>query len=188
MPGDPAPAPGWLRLSPARVRTVVRLLDVALIVGEAVTHDALVAARDTQTAEIDSGTTISFGARASEAPFRDSLVALGMFLADDYPPGFTSTQDRFDAASARAIQLFNSTGGPNAILEVNGDFGLATSQVREAKTRHSDRKQFLNGLLSEIESVNKEEVAVSLTTLQTQLEASYQVTARLSQLSLTNYL
>lgn len=150
--------------------------------------DATVTARNTQTAEIDSGTTISFGARASEAPFRDSLVALGMFLADDYPPGFTSTQDRFDAASARAIQLFNSTGGPNAILEANGDFGLATSQVREAKTRHSDRKQFLNGLLSEIESVNKEEVAVSLTTLQTQLEASYQVTARLSQLSLTNYL
>ena len=150
--------------------------------------DATVAARDTQIAEIDSGTRVSFGARASEAPFRDSLVALGMFLADDYPPGFTSTQDRFDAASARAIQLFNSTGGPNAVLEANGDFGRATSQVREAKTRHQDRKLFLGGLLSDIESVNREEVAVSLTTLQTQLEASYQVTARLSQLSLTNYL
>ena len=49
-------------------------------------------------------------------------------------------------------------------------------------------KLFLGGLLSDIESVNREEVAVSLTTLQTQLEASYQVTARLSQLSLTNYL
>lgn len=150
--------------------------------------DTSVAARDTQRSEVDSGTSVGLGARANEAAFRDSLVALGMFLADDYPPGFTSTQDRFDAASARAIQLFNSTGGPNAILEANGDFGLATAQVQAAKTRHQDRKEFLSGLLSEIESVKTEEVAVKLTSLQTQLEASYQITSRLSQLSLVNYL
>lgn len=150
--------------------------------------DTTVAARDTQTSEVDTGLQISLGARANEVALRDSLVALGMFLADDYPPGFTSTQDRFDAASARAIQVFNSTGGPNAILEINGEFGLATSQVQTAKTRHTDRKEFLNGLLSEIESTSREEVAVQLTSLQTQLEASYQTTARLSQLSLVNYL
>ena len=150
--------------------------------------DTTVAARNTQTSEVDTGLQISLGARANEVALRDSLVALGMFLADDYPPGFTSTQDRFDAASARAIQVFNSTGGPNAILEINGEFGLATSQVQTAKTRHTDRKEFLNGLLSEIESTSREEVAVQLTSLQTQLEASYQTTARLSQLSLVNYL
>lgn len=150
--------------------------------------DVSVAARDTQTAEVDTGTSVSLGARANETAFKDSMIALGMFLADDYPPGIPSTQARFDAGSARAIQLFNSTGGPNAILEANGDFGRATAQVRETKTRHQDRKLFLNGLLSEIEGVNREEVAVSLTSLQTQLEASYQVTSRLSQLSLVNYL
>lgn len=150
--------------------------------------DTTVAARDTQTSEVDTGLQISLGARANEVALRDSLVALGMFLADDYPPGFTSTQERFDAASARAIQVFNSTGGPNAILEINGEFGLATSQVQTAKTRHTDRKEFLNGLLSEIESTSREEVAVQLTSLQTQLEASYQTTSRLSQLSLVNYL
>ena len=42
MPGDPASAPGWLRLSPARVRIVVRLLDVALIVGGAAMAAGLV--------------------------------------------------------------------------------------------------------------------------------------------------
>jgi flagellar hook-associated protein 3 FlgL len=149
---------------------------------------SLVAARDTQMSEVDTGMSISLGARANEVPLRDSLVALGLFLAEDYPPGVSSTQDRFDANSARAIQMFNSTGGPDAILGMNGDFGLATSQVAEAKTRHQDRKQFLSGLLSEIESASTEEVAVKLTTLQTQLQASYQTTARLAQLSLVNYL
>jgi flagellar hook-associated protein 3 FlgL len=150
--------------------------------------DTTVAARDTQKSEVDTGMSISLGARANEPALRDSLVALGMFLSDSYPPGISSTQDRFDAGSARAIQLFNSTGGPNAILEMNGDFGLATSQVTQAKTRHQDRKQFLTGLLSEIESAPREEVAVKLTSLQTQLEASYQTTSRLSQLSLVRFL
>ncbi|MCZ8259990.1 MAG: flagellin [Beijerinckiaceae bacterium] len=150
--------------------------------------DTLVAARDTQKAEVDGGTTINFGARANETALRESMVALGMFLADDYPPGFASTQDRFDAASARAIQVFGSTGGPNAILEINGDFGRASSQVKDAETRHEDRKVFLSSLLSEIENANKEEAILQLTSLQTTLEASYSVTSRLSQLSLVNYL
>lgn len=150
--------------------------------------DPSVSARDTQRAEIDNGTSISLGARANEVAIRDSLVALGAFLADDYPPGFSSTQDRFDAASGRALEIFNSTGGPNAILEINSEFGRASAQVRNARTRHEDRELFLGGLLSEIEGIKTEEVAVQLTTLQTRLEASYQTTATLTRLSLVNYL
>jgi flagellin-like hook-associated protein FlgL len=150
--------------------------------------DALVNARDTQRAEIDTGTTISLGARANETALKDSMVALGMFLAEDYPPGFASTQDRYDAASGRAIEVMNSTGGPNAILEVNGDFGRAGAQVRTTKTRQEDRKVFLSSVLAGIENTNKEEAILQLTSLQTTLEASYTVTSRLSQLSLVNFL
>ncbi|MCA0399610.1 MAG: hypothetical protein LCH38_02210 [Proteobacteria bacterium] len=147
-----------------------------------------VAARDTQRAAVDSGTFISFGARANEAPLRDTLVALGMFLSEDYPPNVASTKDRFDAATGRAIEIMNTTGGPNAILQMNSDFGRSTAQVIETKQRHNDRKEFLSGLLAEIENVDNEEVAVRLTSLRTQLEASYQATARVSQLSIVNYL
>ncbi len=150
--------------------------------------DTTVNARDTQRAEVDTGTTISLGARANETALRDSMVALGMFLAEDYPPGFASTQDRFDAASGRAIEVMNSTGGPNAILEMNGDFGRASAQVESTKTRHEDRKVFLSSVLAQIENTNKEEAILQLTSLQTTLEASYTVTSRLSQLSLVNFL
>lgn len=150
--------------------------------------DSLVSARSTQLSEIDTGTSVGLGARANEPAFKDSLIAMGLFLAEDYPPNVASTQERFDAASARSIALFNSTGGPNAILEIDGDFGRSTAQVAEAKTRHQDRMQFLNGLLSEIEGVKNEEIAVAMVSLQTRLEATYQTTATLSRLSLANYL
>jgi flagellin-like hook-associated protein FlgL len=150
--------------------------------------NVLLAARDTQRAEINDGTSVGLGARANESAFADSMVAMGLFLAEDYSSATATTQERFDAASARAIELLNSTGGPNAILEINGDFGRATAQARQAKTRHEEQMQFLNGLLSEIEGVRNEEVIINMTSLQTRLEASYQVTARISQLSLVNYL
>lgn len=150
--------------------------------------DTLVNARNTQRAEVAEGTSVGTGARANEVAFRDSMVAIGLFLAEDYPPGIPSSKDRFDAAAGRAIEVMNSTGGPAAILEVNADFGRATSQVREAKTRHQDNMLFLNGLLAEIENVRNEEVAVAMVSLQTRLEASYQTTSTLSRLSLVNYL
>ncbi|MGL5448366.1 MAG: hypothetical protein ACRDBL_13755 [Rhabdaerophilum sp.] len=150
--------------------------------------DTLVNARDTQRAEVADGTSVSTGARANEVALRDSMVAIGLFLAEDYPPNIASTKDRFDAAAGRAIELMSTTGGPGAILEVNADFGRATTQVRDAKTRHQDNLLFMNGLLAEIENVRNEEVIIAMTSLQTRLEASYQSTATLSRLSLVNYL
>lgn len=150
--------------------------------------DTLVNARDTQRAEVADGTSVGTGARANEVAFRDSMAALGLFLAEDYPPNIASTQDRFDAAAGRTIEILGTTGGPGAILEINADFGRATIQTRDAKTRHQDSLLFLNGLLAEIENVRNEEVIVAMTTLQTRLEASYQSTATLSRLSLVNYL
>ena len=45
-----------------------------------------------------------------------------------------------------------------------------------------------NELLGDIENADAYEVGVKLTTLQTQLEASYRVTSMLAQMSLVNYL
>jgi flagellar hook-associated protein 3 FlgL len=147
-----------------------------------------IAARDTQKAEVATATSVSFGARANEVPFRDAMVAMGVFLAEDYPPNVSTTQDRFDAASARAIDIFNKTGGPAAILEVTTELGRVSSQVSDEKTRHTNSIAFLNNLIGDIEDVKTEEAAAQLLALQTQLQASYQVTSRLAQLSLTQYL
>ncbi len=61
--------------------------------------DATVTARDTQRAEIDTGTTISLGARANETALAGLHGGARHVPREDYPPGFASTQNRFDAAS-----------------------------------------------------------------------------------------
>lgn len=150
--------------------------------------DASIAARDTQKAEVDTATSVSFGARASEGAFRDTLAAFATVLVEDYPVGLVSSRERFDAAAGRALNLLNSTGGPDAILGVNAEFGTTMGQIKSISEVHKNATLFLNGLIDGVESANKESLALQLTALQTQLEAAYQTTATLSKLSLTNYI
>ena len=68
------------------------------------------------------------------------------------------------------------------------EIGLAQGTLQSATTRHTDYKAQLDNLLSDIETVSKEDVAMEILTLQTRLQASFQTTAMVSQLSLVNFL
>ena len=72
--------------------------------------------------------------------------------------------------------------------ELITEFGSAQSALTSAKERHQSTKGYLNTTLAGVENVTTEEVATQILSLQTQLQASYQVTSMLSKLSLTNYL
>jgi hypothetical protein len=64
----------------------------------------------------------------------------------------------------------------------------AKVQVGDIKSWHSDYNGQLQGLLAGIEKSSDEEVAVEITALQTRLQATYQTTSLISQLSLVNYI
>ena len=89
-------------------------------------------------------------------------------------------------------------GATNAIiLEGINDLGvppwptaaqLETGYRALIRALHAKGIHVLLGTINNIENVDMNEAAVSVTSLQTQLEASYRVTALLSQLSLVNFL
>lgn len=61
-------------------------------------------------------------------------------------------------------------------------------QMNETMEAHVDQRELLQNTVSDVEDVDTSEVAVKLSTLQTQLEATYAVTAATRQLSLVNFL
>ena len=77
---------------------------------------------------------------------------------------------------------------PYKPAEIITDLGTPQSALASAKERHQSTKDYLNTTLAGVENVTTEEVATQILSLQTQLQASYQVTSMLSKLSLTNYL
>ncbi len=69
-------------------------------------------------------------------------------------------------------------------------FKLAQVQARlnNIKTSHAQEVNTLKSVVADVENVDTTEVAAKITQLQVQIEASYQVTALTSQLTLVNFL
>ncbi len=159
--------------------------------------------RVSQTSEID------YTALANEQPFRDLLVAAAyikngnlMPMVDTYTPPNTypgipdekgapgatleAQRDNFYRVFTQLTQMVTNALGD--IDAVSYNLINAQSRVQQIKKDYTDQKNLLKSTISDVEDVDTNEVAVRLTTLQTQLQASFQVTAITQQLTLANYL
>ena len=145
-------------------------------------------ARNTSTVQVDQGQTVGTGARASEEAFRVGLAQFAIMSIENFPAGDTNSQARYEAMTARVSEKLGFGGSTQKPAEIITELGSAQSALSSAKARHQSTKDYLTTTLGGIENVTTEEVATQILSLQTQLQASYQVTSMLSKLSLTNFL
>ena len=97
-------------------------------------------------------------------------------------------QPRYEAMAARVSDKLGFGGTTQKPAEIITELGSAQTALDRAKDRHQSTKDYLTTTLSGVQNVTTEEVATQILALQTQLQASYQVTSMLSKLTLTNYL
>ncbi len=138
--------------------------------------------RTSASARVDDGVVVGVGARADETAFRRLLTGLAAlsFAADGM------TREDFATLGRDAADLIQ--GAQPSLRGITAELGMAYANVGTVGERQKDRAAMLEGTLADIEGVRTEEVAVSLLTLQTRLQASYQTTSTLSRLSLVNFL
>lgn len=144
--------------------------------------DPMVDPRETQNATVDRGVTLAVGARANEAPFRAVLAGLAALAA-----GPEQSVAAFQATADRAAGLLPAMAGA-AGREIVTEIGIARQSMAQARERHAQVGAVMTAALGAVEDAPLEEISVALLSLQTRLQASYQVTASLGRLSLANYL
>lgn len=144
--------------------------------------------RNTATVQIDQGQVVGTGARANEQAFRVGLAQFAIMAVSTFPDSDPNAQAGYDAMAARVGEQLGFGGAVQKPAEIITELGTAQSALASAKERHQSTKDYLNTTLAGVENVTTEEVATQILSLQTQLQASYQVTSMLSKLSLTNYL
>lgn len=151
--------------------------------------DAATDPRATASVQVGADRNVSIGARANEAPLRETLAAFAALAAGGFTDS-TGTQNvaLFQATADRAKTLVTPADGKTNVADLVGEFGVASNSMADAKAQAQSTKSALQDSLDGVETVSTEEVAAKLLTLQTQLQASYQVTSMLSKLSLVNYL
>jgi flagellar hook-associated protein 3 FlgL len=146
--------------------------------------------RATATAQISANRVLNIGVQANEAPIRAVLAGLAMVAADTGTNAATGTSDaaRFSALSDRARTLLGSDTAQNGVPSIASDLGLAANTLANTKTDNRTSRAALENSLDGVDTISAEDVTAKLLQLQTQLQASYQVTSMLSKLNLTNYL
>lgn len=145
-------------------------------------------ARASATTRIDQSVTVQYGARANEDGIRNQLQAIAVFAAVTTSATDPNAAAQVAALSQRVSNNLSAQPGQQAITDIQADFSAAQVTINDAKSRQTQTKAGLQNIVDQAENVSPNEVATQILALQNSLQASYQTTSMLSQLSLTKFL
>ncbi len=135
------------------------------------------------TARLDNGYQIDYGVRADNPAFRELQQGLSMLASVPYG---SVPDDAFAAWQDEAVKHISA--GFQGAIDVSAELGFKQSVVADASTRHDATIAQLNNQVANLEAADPYETSLRLSQLQTQLEATFSITARMNELSLTKFL
>ena len=145
-------------------------------------------ARASATSRVDSSVKVEYGIQANESAIRNQLQNLAVFAAFTASPTGTNSAAQISTLSQDVAQNLASQPGQQTIQDIQADLATAQETMKDAGARQTQSQAMLQNLVSQTETVSTDQVASELLALQTNLQASYQTTSMLSQLTLTKYL
>ena len=133
---------------------------------------------------IDDGIRVDYGVQANDDAFRDVLKGLALLASAD--PSDITDDGAYAAWVGAAVGALQT--GVSGVLSLETRTGTYQGQIEDTISRQETRRDLLSTQISELEGVDPYEAATRLSALETQLQASYAVTARLQNLSFVNFM
>ena len=134
----------------------------------------------TMKARIEEGVTLNYGATAADPGF-EKLIRVVRIIRSTSLTDPNATQ-KFQ----NALDLLNTADTDLSSLELN--VGSKLQQLDTTNKTLKDNKNFIDGVVSDLESANTFEAVSELQQDQSMLEASYNTLVRLSHLTLNDFL
>jgi flagellar hook-associated protein 3 FlgL len=139
-------------------------------------------------AQVGPSTTIAYGLRANEQAFTTIVANVAVLAATIYSPANPNAAASYQALTNRVGSNLTMQQGAQNIASVDADIANAKTAATNAQTVNDQTKSALTDMLQQVEGVSNDQIGAQILALQNQLQASLSTTARLSQLSLVNYL
>ena len=135
------------------------------------------------SATIEDGITVEYGKKGDFSGFTAVLTALQTMAT-------TNLDALSDAAFAtlRDTIVVGITDGVEELTAYQANLGDRQALVERTVTRQEGLANLYNESILDIEGVDASEAAVRLNEITNQLEATYTVTSKMSQMSILNYL
>ncbi len=145
-------------------------------------------ARDSSIVRIDQSISLSFGARADEDALRTVVQNLALLAAETFSASAPGDQERYGQLRNRVSNDLSFNPPGQSILQIIAEFGQKQGVMGDVRDRHIATENTTGEILGDIENAEAFEVSSQILQLQTRLEASFQISSRLSELSLLNFL
>lgn len=144
--------------------------------------------RSTAMARVDDSVSVQYGAQANEDAIRRLLQSTAVFGTFSTSPTGQYSGGQVAALSLRTTQALTQQPGQQRIEDIQTDIAMAQNTMKDASTRQTQAKAQLQTIIDQAESASPDQVASEILALQNALQASYQVTSNLAQLSLVKFL
>ncbi len=132
----------------------------------------------TLTVQASAGITVQYGIKADNAAFQNLIGSLNMAIQ--------GANSKSDSTIASAVDLANQAESQiNSLMAANGD---TLSQLQTANDNHASDLAYLKNVLSNNLDTNIPAASVQVSQDTTDLTAAFQIFAKLSGLSLLNFL
>ncbi len=145
-------------------------------------------ARSTALAQVGPSTTIAYGLRANEPGLSNIVANIAALAATSYSPSDPNAAASYAALTQRVSANLSGQSGSQSLAGIQADLANAQSTINNAQSVNQQTQNTLTDMLQQIEGVSSDQVGAQLLTLQTNLQASMEVTGLLSQLSLVNFM
>jgi flagellar hook-associated protein 3 FlgL len=145
-------------------------------------------ARASSTARVDQTASIQYGVRANEQAIRSALQSVAAFAAVTTSPASSNATALVSALNQRVATSLTPQGRQQSVADIETDLATAQVAMKDVSARQSQAQLTLQNLVDQTETISTEQVATEILALQTRLQASYQTTSMLSQLTLVKFL
>ena len=145
-------------------------------------------ARATSTARVDQTAMIQYGVRANEQAIRSALQSVAAFAAVTTSPTSANATAVVSALNQRVSTSLTPQGRQQSLADIQTDLATAQVAMKDVSARQSQAQLTLQNVVDQTENISSDQVATEILALQTRLQASYQTTSMLSQLTLVKYL
>ena len=132
---------------------------------------------------INVGQEVAYGVRANDDAFIAAYKGLAMLVVTDIS---ALDENAYATYMSRVVDALS--GAQEGMLDVSSRIGFSQQIVETTQDRLNDLSLIQRTQIANYENVDPYEAATRMQSLELQLEASYQVTSRLSGLSILNYL
>jgi flagellar hook-associated protein 3 FlgL len=145
-------------------------------------------ARGTAVARIDQSITVQYGARANEQGLRWQVQIVAAYAAVTTTTTDPNAREQVQALNDRTAMKLAPQFGQQSIQDIQSEWAGAQGAMKAASDRQTLTTTMTQTMLDSVEGINNEETIAKILALQTNLEASYQVTSMLYQMSLVKFI